>query len=229
MRVDARATRANRSIADAMTGLLQDRRSCELAVDRWLHWFGLAAAPAAVVALLWGARHRPSHIFVGLIAYCVGLLAMIGCSALYHLSASATYRPLFRRFDHAAVFLLIAGTYTPFALSGALGSRGLVLLWLMWGLAALGMSLKLLRPGSFERSSIALYLLLGWSGLAAVDALRSAVSTSALVLLAAGGVLYTTGVAFHLWKSLPYQNAIWHAFVLAGAACHYAAVLHKMG
>ncbi|HEX2115244.1 MAG TPA: hemolysin III family protein [Alphaproteobacteria bacterium] len=212
-----------------MTGPLRDCRSREQAFDRWLHWIAIAAAPVAVFALLWNARHGNPQVLTGLIAYGIGLLAMIGCSALYHLCGASRHKPLFRRFDHAAIFLLIAGTYTPFAVNGLLGSRGIVLLAWVWTLAMLGVAMKFLRPGMLERTSIALYLLLGWSVLAVLDALMLAVSPGALALLAAGGILYTIGVVFHLWESLPYQNAIWHGFVLAGAACHYAAIVHEIG
>jgi hemolysin III len=213
-----------------MTGPLRDCRSREQVLDRWLHWMAVAAAPVAAFALLWNARHGRTQVLTGLIAYGIGLLAVIGCSALYHLCGASRRKPLFRRFDHAAIFLLIAGTYTPFALNGLLGSRGVVLLACVWALAMLGVTLKFLRPGMLERTSIALYLLLGWSVLAALDALMAASSSpSALALLAVGGILYTAGVVFHLWGSLPYQNAIWHGFVLAGAACHYAAIVHEIG
>jgi hemolysin III len=206
----------------------QEPHSRELTADYWLHWIGLTAAPVAAAALLWSARHSRLQVLAGIVAYCVGLLAMIGCSALYNLARGSRHRSLFRRLDHSAIFLLIAGTYTPFALDGTLGSKGPLLLIGVWWLAAVGMGLKLLVPGALERTSIAIYLLLGWSGLAALDALWSAAPPSVVALLAAGGVLYTIGVLFHLWERLLYQNAIWHAFVLAGAACHYAAVFHEL-
>lgn len=194
-----------------------------------MHWIGLAAAPAATAVLLWDARQSRPQVLAGLIAYCIGLLAMIGCSALYHLARASRRRGLFRRLDHAAIFLLIAGTYTPFTLDGLFGADGQILLACIWALALVGVGLKLLLPPVLERVSIAIYLLMGWSGVTVLDVLLSAASRSALALLAAGGAFYTVGVVFHVWERLRFQNAIWHAFVLLGAACHYAAILHEVG
>jgi hemolysin III len=206
-----------------MAGSPGDRRP-ELVLDRWLHLAGLAGAPVAAAALIWSVRHAGGRVIAGVLVYCAGLLAMVGCSALYHLRTGSRHRPLFRRLDHAAIFLLIAGTYTPFALNAIGGVRGTGLLVFVWSVAACGVLLKLFRPAAIERASVALYLLLGWSVVAIADRLPSVVSAPTLSLLAAGGVLYTVGVVFHLWNSLRFQNAIWHGFVLAAAACHYAAV-----
>ena len=116
-----------------------------------------------------------------------------------------------------AIYLLIAGTYTPFALV-ALGDRaGLGLLGTVWMVALAGSALAWLRPRQFERTGIVLYLALGWIGLPLLDR-----------LIAAGGMLYTAGVGFHLWHRLPGHNAVWHGFVLAAAACHYFAVLNTL-
>jgi hemolysin III len=200
----------------------------EQSLDRLLHWVGLVVSPGAVAALIWAARHGSARVVAGVLVYGVGLLGMIGCSALYHLSRDAQRKAFFRRLDHAAIFLLIAGTYTPFALNVIGGFEGIGLLAFVWIVAACGMTLKLFRPRMIESASVALYLLLGWSALAIVGRLLAALSMSTLLLLAAGGVLYTVGVAFHLWRGLPYQNAIWHGFVLSGAACHYMAVLREI-
>jgi hemolysin III len=205
------------------------RRASEQALDRLLHWIGLVASPAAVAALIWVTRQGSARVVAGVLVYCAGLLAMVGCSALYHLSsADARRKAIFRRLDHAAIFLLIAGTYTPFALNAIGGFEGIALLAFVWSVAACGVVLKLFRPGAIENASVALYLLLGWSALAITGRLLSVLAMPTLALLAAGGALYTVGVAFHLWQRLPYQNAIWHGFVLCGAACHYAAILHEI-
>jgi hemolysin III len=130
-----------------------------------------------------------------------------------------------RRYDHAAIFLMIAGTYTPFALIAVGGTIGLGLLILVWLVAIGGMMLKLLRPRRFDRASVVLYLALGWVILPAMGLVVATLPTSALVLLVVGGLLYTVGVAFHVWETLPYQNAVWHGFVLVAASCHFVAVL----
>jgi hemolysin III len=131
---------------------------------------------------------------------------------------------ILRRFDHSAIYLLIAATYTPFAvqLKGVLAFG--LLAW-VWSVAALGIVVKLLLPGRLDRLSVVFYLLLGWSGIVLAESITTALPVSALWLLAAGGLLYTAGVIFHVWRSLRFQNAIWHAFVLGAAACHYTAVL----
>tara|TARA_R110001606_G_scaffold384537_1_gene547514 strand:- start:152 stop:658 length:507 start_codon:yes stop_codon:yes gene_type:complete len=162
------------------------------------------------------------------IVYGAGLLVSIGASAAYHLIAERRAREIARRCDRMAIYLLIAGTYTPFALV-ALGDRaGLGLLGTVWMVALAGSVLAWLRPRQFERTGIVLYLALGWIGLPLLDRLIAAVPAATVWLLAAGGMLYTAGVGFHLWHRLPGHNAVWHGFVLAAAACHYFAVLNTL-
>ena len=134
-----------------------------------------------------------------------------------------------RRFDHSAIYLLIAGTYTPFLvqMKNVLASAGLgVGVWLS---AVIGIALKLALPGRFDRLAVVLCLLLGWSGVIAYDSLASAVPSASLWLLAIGGILYSVGALFHLWRDLRFHNAIWHGFVLIAASCHYSAVLLALG
>ena len=121
---------------------------------------------------------------------------------------------------------MIAGTYTPFTTLWT-GAWSAPLTAAIWAVAVVGMIVKLCQPRRIERISIILYLGLGWIGLVAVGPFLASLGRTTLVLLAAGGVLYTVGVVFHIWKNLPYQNAIWHGFVLAGAVVHYVAVLHE--
>ena len=153
--------------------------------------------------------------------YSVGLIAMFGLSAAYNLIVGPKWKEAIRRYDHAAIYMMIAGTYTPFALIGIGGPVGYSLLALVWLLAIIGLVLKLLWPRRIERASLVLYLALGWIGLVAAGSIIAALPVSALVLLGMGGILYTTGVVFHLWTTLLYQNAIWHIFVLAAAGWSY--------
>lgn len=202
------------------------RRRAERLADAVVHAVGGALGIAACAAL--GALALPKADFrtvAALAPYAGGLLAMLGCSALYNLAPEGRWKRAFRRLDHAAIFVMIAGTYTPFALLAMGGPEGLALLAFVWAVALGGVALKLGWPGRLERVSIVLYLALGWSALAALEPLAAALSPAGLILLATGGALYTVGVVFHLWERLPYQTAIWHGFVLAGAAAHYAAVL----
>ena len=205
---------------------LPEYTQMERRIDGIVHVLGLGAAVVAVAVLLHIViPTRDVLVIVSVTIYSAGLVTMLGFSAAYNLILRPNWKETFRRYDHAVIFLMIAGTYTPFALISIGSTLGLGLLALVWLIAIFGVLIKLLRPRRFERATLVLYLALGWIGLLAVGPLVAALSVSTLVLLAIGGVLYTIGVAFHLWETLPYQNAIWHAFVLAAAGCHYMAVL----
>jgi hemolysin III len=182
---------------------------------------GLIGAVAIVVVAL---RSRPVAIAPTLI-YMIGLVAMLGLSAAYNMWPISPTKWLLRRFDHSAIYLLIAGTYTPFLslMKSGLASAGLIIG--IWSSALVGMFLKLALPGRYDRLSIALYLLLGWIGVIAYDRVAPIVPSASLWLLAIGGVLYSLGTLFHVWERLRFQNAIWHGFVLLAAGCHYSAVL----
>lgn len=187
--------------------------------------FGLAACASLAIAVL---PSRDALLWLALGLYGAGLLAMLACSALYNLAPPGPWKAVFRRLDHAAIFVMIAGTYTPFALIAIGGAWGLGLLAFVWSVALCGVLVKLFWPRRLERLSVAAYLLLGWSIVVALDPLLGAVSAAGLLLLGIGGLLYSLGVVFHLWHRLPYQNAIWHALVLAAAACHFSAVLGEV-
>lgn len=187
--------------------------------------FGLAACISLAIALL---RSHDALLWLALGLYGAGLLAMLGCSALYNLCGPGRWKTMFRRLDHAAIFVMIAGSYTPFLLVAIGGAWGLGLLAFVWTVALCGAAVKLLWPRRFDRLSIAAYLLLGWSIVVALDPLTGALSAAGVALLGVGGLLYSLGVLFHLWQRLPYQNAIWHVFVLAAAACHFSAVVSEV-
>ncbi len=203
----------------------QERR-----IDGAVHALGVSAALIGVIVLLHTvlATHDTRATLAASL-YGAGALAMFGFSAAYHLAARPDRREILRRCDHAAIFVMIAGSYTPFALVSVGGRLGYGLLALVWLIAIGGVVLKLFWPRRLDRVSIALYLALGWIGLPAVGAVIPVLPLSALVLLGAGAVLYTAGVAFHLSRGLAHHNAIWHSFVLAAAACHYVAVLAALG
>jgi hemolysin III len=159
------------------------------------------------------------------LVYITGLVTMLALSAAYNMWPVSPAKWVLRRFDHSAIYLLIAGTYTPFLaqMKSALASTGLgVGVWLS---AAIGMALKLALPGRFDRLAVVLCLLLGWSGVIAYDSFASALPSASLWLLAIGGILYSVGALFHVWQGLRFHNAIWHGFVLIAASCHYSAVL----
>jgi hemolysin III len=201
----------------------------ERRADAAVHALGLALGLAGCVLLAATVPPRadPSLRFA-LALYMAGLMAMFGCSALYNLAHEVGRKRLLRRFDQAAIFLMIAGTYTPVALVSIGGAWGVGLLAFVWSAAVGGMTVKLLALRCPEWLSVALYLLLGWSVVVAFEPLAAAVPTATLLLLAAGGVLYSVGVIFHLWLGLPHHNAIWHGFVLAGATCHWWAIVREV-
>lgn len=198
----------------------------ERAADAVVHAAGSALGLAGCLALAAAAApHADARRVAALAPYAAGLLSMLACSALYNLAPDgAPHKASLRRLDHAAIFAMIAGTYTPVALLAIGGVWGWGLLAGVWTGAGAGAALKLLGPGRLERLSVAAYLLLGWSGVVALRPLLDALAEPDLALLAAGGLLYSLGVVVHLWERLPYHDAIWHAFVLAAAGCHYAVV-----
>ena len=182
--------------------------------------FSLAAAALLLVGAI---GVLPAAIFVGLIVYSIGLVGMFAASAAYNLVSHVGVKEILRRLDHAAIFVMIAGSYTPFALVVG-GRAGHMLLAAVWAIAAVGVAIKLRYPRRFDRLSVLLYLSQGWIVLLALDSITAALSNRALSLLVAGGVVYTVGVAFHLMERLLFHNVIWHIFVLGGAACQFVAI-----
>ncbi len=184
---------------------------------------GLVCAIAASGVLLTAALARGEpRLLAGVSVYAIGLVAMLGCSLLYRSATEPIRRQFFRRLDHAAIFAMIAGSATPFALAPG-DSRGAVVAAGLWTFAALGIAVKLrFAIGSVRRSAM-IYLLLGWLTPFAISSMLSGKTIGLIVI---GGALYSAGIPFLLWwRRLPYRLAIWHCFVLAGAACHYAAIL----
>jgi hemolysin III len=193
--------------------------------DCSIHLTGLAAGIAAVVTMMvLAVASLPAASTASLAIYGVGLLAMLGCSAAYHMTPATAWKGFLQRLDHAAIFIKIAGTYTPFGAIKIGGTAGLALLGTVWSVALLGSGAKILLASTWDRLAIPLYLALGWCGIVMVQDFAASMTQPTLILLGLGGMLYTVGVIFHLWRSLPYQNAVWHAFVLAGTGCHFGAV-----
>jgi hemolysin III len=199
----------------------------ERVADGCIHAVSVAASLVALTTLLIiGVRSQTLLWVVSLTIYGLALVATFGFSAGYHLVVRPKLKEILRRFDHAAIFLMIAATYTPFVLIKMNTPWGLGLLAVVWTIAAIGIALKLVAPRFLDGLSVALYLVQGWAVLAAWEPLMmGALPGRVLTLLMAGGVLYTIGVVFHVWERLPYQNAIWHGFVLSAASCHFAAVV----
>jgi hemolysin III len=189
------------------------------------HGIGLLAAIAGVVVLVFeAAATRDPWRITACAVYATTLVLLYGTSTLYHaLSATRAHR-VFRVLDHSAIFLLIAGTYTPFALVSLRGPWGWTLLGIVWGLAVLGITAKAVFGTRWPIVSTAIYVGMGWVVLVAVKPLVAHVPAGGIAWLVAGGVAYTAGIVFYAWTRLRYSHAIWHLFVLAGSACHYVAV-----
>ncbi|MGQ0685923.1 PAQR family membrane homeostasis protein TrhA [Bradyrhizobium sp.] len=197
----------------------------EVIADGVVHIVGLCfGLVAASVLIVLACVYATALDIVVSAIYVAGLLAMLGLSATYNLWPVSRAKWVLRRLDHSAIYVLIAATYTPFIVQ-VKSVLAVVLLVCVWCAAIAGIVLKLKFPGRFDRLSIGLYLAMGWSGMMLYDSVVKALPALALGFVVAGGVFYTLGVIFHAWQRLRFQNAIWHGFVLSGAACHYTAVL----
>jgi hemolysin III len=189
------------------------------------HAFGVALSVAGLVALLSAAvTHGNAWLVTSVAIFGASLVLLYSASTLYHGVRGAERKYLLRKFDHAAIFLLIAGTYTPFLLVSLRGPWGWSLFGVIWSLAVAGIALKFWFAGRFKLVSTLIYLAMGWMVLLAAKPMLLAVAPRGLWLLFAGGLCYTFGSAFYLWKRLPYHHAIWHLFVLAGSVCHWASI-----
>ena len=197
----------------------------ELAADKWIHISGITAGVIGAIILVATVSTGASlAITAATIAYAVGLVTMLSCSAAYNLAPPGRAQQILRRIDHAAIFLMIAGTYTPLTISHLQGAWFYAIISVVWAGAITGAVMKLTLPHRFERYSLFAYLALGWVIVVAIGPLIQSTDVATLLLIGAGGLLYSVGTGFYSWVALPFQNAIWHAFVLAAAACHYAAV-----
>lgn len=189
------------------------------------HGLGVVLSVAGLVLLvLFSARYGDAWHVASTAIFGSTLLLLYVSSTLYHSFRDARIKQLLQKLDHAAIFLLIAGTYTPFVLVTLRGPWGWSLFGIVWGLAIIGVVLKFWLAGRFRLVSTLIYLGMGWLVLVAIRPLVAALPTGGLRLLVAGGLCYTGGAVFYLWKRLPYQHALWHLFVLGGSACHWAAV-----
>lgn len=190
------------------------------------HGIGIVLAIAALAVLsAYGALYGEVVHVVACSVFGAALILNYTASTLYH---SVQVEPLKRRLrvlDHSAIFVLIAGTYTPFMLVNLRGPWGWSLLTVIWTLALAGIGLRLFLAGRLHGVVVGLYIAMGWAVVVAVQPMLRHVATGGLVLLAAGGLAYTVGVVFYKWKTLPYHHAIWHVFVLAGSTLHFLAVL----
>lgn len=201
----------------------------ELIADAAVHIVGLIIALTAGMALLaWALLETAPEAFPALVVYVTTLVFVLGVSLAYNLWPVSPIKRHLARLDQAAIFLFIAGSYTPFLAVIEGTPVASIMTSLIWGASLIGVALKLIVPHRFGRLAIALYLAIGWSGILVFQTLAKALPDSTLWLLLAGGVTYSAGIIFHLWEKLKFQNALWHVFVVIGASLHLLAVLDCM-
>jgi hemolysin III len=193
--------------------------------NRITHGLGAILSVAGLVLLVVAAaRHGDAWHITSSAIFGTTLVLLYSASTLYHSFQRESTRLLLRKFDHAAIFLLIAGTYTPFTLVTLRGPWGWSLFGVVWGLALAGITLKFWFAGRFNVVSTLIYLAMGWLVMIAIKPLLAALPREGLVWLLAGGACYSGGCVFYLWEKLPYHHAIWHLFVLGGSVCHWIAI-----
>jgi hemolysin III len=203
----------------------RESRSRQELANTLTHGVGVLAALAggAVLVTMASLRGDPWRI-VGAAVFTATLVLLYAASTLYHAARSPLARSRLKVLDHASIYLLIAGTYTPFTLGGLRGGWGWSLFGVIWGLAVAGVVFKLFAAGRFPRVSTAIYIAMGWLILVAVGPMLRHLQPAVLGWLLAGGLAYTLGTFFYHSRRLTYAHAVWHGFVLAGSACHAVAV-----
>jgi hemolysin III len=191
-----------------------------------IHGIGAVAAIAglAVLATVAATRGTAWHVVAGSI-FGATLVLLYLASTLYHSIPMARTKAVLQVLDHSAIYLLIAGTYTPFALVSLRGPWGWSLLGVIWGCALVGILLRATFGARWRVARVVLYVVMGWAGVVAVRPMLAAVPAGGLALVVLGGLAYTSGIVFYGWRRLPYHHAVWHLFVLAGSTLHYLAVL----
>ena len=202
----------------------QSRRDYWLA-DVIVHAVGIVLAIAGCILLISTAASSGSvKVTAALVIYSAGLFAMLGASALCNSNTNQKLQHALERIDLAGIFVMIAASYTPFMLAKLDGPVAWTMLGFVWLVALAGVAMNLLVRWNAPKVYIGMYLTLGWAVLTVIDQLMHNLSPLGLGLLAAGGILYTVGVVFHLNKKLPFSSAIWHSFVIAAASCHFAVI-----
>ena len=193
------------------------------------HGLGLLLALIALPILVISAvRIGSTRFMIGAAVFGVTMILLYLASTLYHSVTHDAAKKVFRLFDHSAIFLLIAGTYTPFTLGVLRGTWGWTLLAIIWFLALAGIVVKAVPRTRHSWISMVLYLVMGWLAIVAIKPMFELVPVPGIILIFAGGLAYTGGTIFYMSRRIPFAHAIWHAFVLIGSACHFVAVTHQV-
>ncbi len=205
--------------------MVKEHRLSDIIANSVTHGVGAALAVAGAVVLVVTAAGGTAMQIVSCSVFSGTLVLVYVCSTLYHSLVRTRARHVLRIIDHSAIYLLIAGTYTPFALVSLRGRLGWLLFAIVWGLAILGIVFKSVAIGRFAIASVVVYLAMGWLGVFVTRPLLHALTWHGIFWIALGGLFYTAGIIFFAFDRLSYFHALWHLFVLAGSTCHYFAVL----
>lgn len=191
-----------------------------------IHGIGLLLSVAALIILIIFARESEDiHSIVSVCVYGFTLIILYLSSTLYHAFPTGKTKNIFEIFDHSAIYLLIAGTYTPLTLIALRNTLGWVIFGIVWGVAIVGVVFKVFRVKKFVIFSTSLYIAMGWMIIFAINSLIKIMTQQSIVFLVVGGALYTIGTIFYVWRKIKYHHAIWHLFVLAGSICHFFCII----
>ncbi|HXG92999.1 MAG TPA: hemolysin III family protein [Blastocatellia bacterium] len=208
---------------------IENQTIIEELINSITHGVGLALSVIGFIVLVTlSILHGTAWQIAGCAVFGLTLIFLYTASTLYHSLRTARAKRVFKVVDHAAIYLLIAGTYTPFTLVNLRGFWGWTLFGLIWTLTILGIAFKIFFIDKFKILSALVYIVMGWLGLVAFKPLLEMVPLAGIIWLLAGGLFYTTGVIFFASKHIPYSHAIWHVFVMAGSICHYFAVFFSV-
>lgn len=209
--------------------IYRDLTSKEEIVNGITHGIGaLLSVVALVVLIVVAGKHGDALHLVSFSIYGVTLILLYLSSTLYHSFSSPRINNLFARFDHVSIFLLIAGTYTPILLTSIGGAWGWTLFGVIWGLALAGAVIRSIYLHRFRKLMVAVYLLMGWMFVIAGKQVYLSLPSISLTFLILGGIAYSVGVIFYMWRKLPYSHGIWHLFVLAGSVLHFFAIYFSL-
>lgn len=201
----------------------------EIIADGIVHGVGLLfALGLGSVLVVFAAIGTARAELPAIVIYLVSLLTVLGVSLAFNMAPVSPFKKLMARFDQAAIFLFIAGTYTPLLAVMGSGTTVQLLTVVVWGAALVGIALKLIVPERFGRLAILLYLAIGWSGVLVFQTMATTLPPVAFWLVLAGGITYSAGIVFHLWEKLKFQNVLWHVFVVAGSILHLWAIFDCM-
>ncbi|BDR80164.1 hemolysin D [Clostridium tetani] len=190
------------------------------------HGIGVVFSIVALVLLVvFATKYKDAWYTVSYSIYGSTLIILYMCSTLYHSFTNEKVKKIFRKFDHSSIFLLIAGTYTPFTLTILRGKLGWSILGIIWTITIVGIVLKIVCFEKMEKVSTFLYIAMGWVIVVALKSIISSLPVKGIVLLIAGGLIYTVGCIFYAKDKIPYNHAIWHVFVLGGSVCHFFSIL----